>query len=43
MFFVRGRQDDGLVARHEVACNRASEVANADDCGAHRDSFLSSV
>jgi hypothetical protein len=39
MCFVRGCQNDGLVARHEVPCNRASEVADADDCGCQRDSF----
>jgi hypothetical protein len=43
MCFVGGREDDGLVARHEVPCNRASEVADADDCGCQRDSFLTSV
>jgi len=42
MRFVRGREDDGLIARHEVPCNRAPKVADADDCGCQRASFPSS-
>jgi hypothetical protein len=43
MCLVGGRQDDTLVARHEVPCERAPEVAGADDCGCQRDSFRAAV
>jgi hypothetical protein len=39
MCLIHGREDDRLVALHEVPCERAPKVADADDCGCQGDSF----
>jgi hypothetical protein len=41
MCFVCCRQNNRLVTRHEVPCDRTPEIADADDCGC-QGGFLSS-